>query len=328
MNKEIFDKKLQEKFSDENYTVLYYGKNSYENSVLKCLDCGRRIEVNTGELFRKRRKHICSACHYIRKDTLVNRNNISKLLTQKDCTEIEFYMSERKGIRHDCVRYKCGDCGRLNTREVANLLRAAVICNYCEVGGQLKDTDSFNEQLQERFGKTFDLLSEYVNAKTNVRIRCNHCGFIRDVKPNAFLQSGYCPKCSTKISKGEKIIREYLTKCNIEFETQKYFSDWNIGIHYFDFYIPEYNLLLEYHGIQHYEYNEFFHGTQENFLYRQAKDNTKKQTALTKGYNFVIISYQNFEKLEFILSYIFNSTTIPQGSRGKLLEIETSQEIG
>ena len=328
MNKETFDKKLKEKFPNENYTVLYYGKSSQENSVLRCLDCQHRIEVNTGELFRARRKHICSNCHYLRKDTQANRTKILKELNQKRCSNIEFYMCERSGIRHDCVRYQCGECGRLNAREVANILRAKVICNYCDQGGQCKDTDLFTKQMYDKYGESFTLLSEYTNAKTNVRIRCNQCGFIRDTKPNTFLDSGYCPKCGDKTSRGEAVIKKYLERYGIDFETQKYFQDWNIGIHYFDFYIPKYNLIIEYHGIQHYEFNTFFHKTYDNFLFRKQKDAIKQEQALARGLNFVIIGYQNFNNLEFILSNIFNSTTIPEGSRGKLLEIETTQEVG
>lgn len=90
MNKKIFDEKLKNKFSGENYTVLHYGNNSSENSVLRCLDCERRIEVNTGELFRSRGKHICSKCHYKRLDTKRNENIISKRLLSKGCKDFSF----------------------------------------------------------------------------------------------------------------------------------------------------------------------------------------------------------------------------------------------
>ena len=98
MDKETFDAKLKSKFSEEHYTVLYYGKNSYENSVLQCLDCGRRIEVNTGELFRARRKHICSKCHYKRKDTKRNEIAVSERLTTNGHELISFFMKERKEL--------------------------------------------------------------------------------------------------------------------------------------------------------------------------------------------------------------------------------------
>ena len=327
MNKEAFDARLKNKFSEEHYTVLYYGKNSYENSILRCLDCGRRIEVNTGELFRARRKHICSKCHYKREDTKINKIIISERLTTNGHDSISFFMKERKGIKHNMVSFRCGKCGHINEKEVANFLRQKYDCSFCEGLKESKDTDIFVSQLKERHGESLTLISEYENAKTDVIIRCNSCGFIRKVKPNTILTSGYCPKCGKKESKGEQQIKKFLDKAGIKFEFQKYFSEWNIGIHYFDFYIPDYNLVLEYHGRQHYEFVSYFHKTEENFYYRLSKDRIKKESALSRGLNYISISY-HIEDLEKLLSVLFNSTTIPEGSRGKCLEIETIQDIG
>ena len=324
MNKITFDAKLKEKFGDEHYTVLHYGSNSSENSVLRCLDCGCRIEVNTGELFRTRRKHICAKCHYKRCDTLRNEKIIFERLTAKGHNSISFFIKERKGIRHHMVHFKCGNCGRINEKEVANFLRQKYNCGFCEGKKESKDTDTFILELKERHGESLSLISEYVNAKTDVVIRCNNCNFIRKVKPNAILSSGYCPKCNKIASKGEQRIKTFLEKQDIEFQTQKYFSEWEIGIHYFDFYIPKFNLVLEFNGRQHYEFVPYFHKTEENFQYRLKKDEIKKEAALTHGLNYVSISY-HINDIEQILFNLFNSTTIPEGSRGKCFEIETDQ---
>ena len=86
-------------------------------------------------------------------------------------------------------------------------------------------------------------------------------------------------------------------------------------------------MVLEFHGRQHYEFIPYFHRTIDNFKYRLNKDFIKKQAALSRGYNYISISYR-VNCLENILSFLFNSTTIPEGSRGKCLEIETDQDIG
>lgn len=277
MNKEKFDTKLKEKFPDENYSVLYYGKNSYENSVLKCLDCGRRIEVNTGELFRSRRRHICSKCHYKRKGTQLNENVIRERLLVNGHTDIHFFMQNRNGIRHNNVHFKCGKCGKINEKETANFLREIYDCSYCEGVKRNKDTDIFMKEMYELYGDKFELVSEYNSVNESIIIKCSKCGFKRKVKPAAFLQNGYCPKCGKIKSKGEQKITNYLQKNNIDFETQKYFSEWGIGIHYFDFYIPEFNLVIEFNGKQHYKYNNFFHRSEENFLKEKDKDLKKER---------------------------------------------------
>ena len=327
MTLENFKQKLENKFPEENYVIIYAGKNSYEHSVLKCLDCGRRIEVNTGELFRSRRKYICTKCHYKRKDTRRNEEIISLRLKDK-ANNINFFMQDRKGIRHNMVTFTCNKCGRINTKEVANFLNQKYDCGYCEGKKESKDTDSFLLELNEKYGNKFTLLTEYHNSTTPVTVKCNKCGFIRNLKPPALLTSGFCPKCEKKSSIGEKRIGEFLTKNNIPFIPQMYFSNWDIGIHYFDFYIPSFNLVLEFHGKQHYQFNSFFHKSEEEFIYRKEKDKIKKDNAIKNNLNYVSISYQLINNLESILNYIFNSTTIPIGSRGKCLEIETIQDIG
>lgn len=327
MDQELFIKKLENKYPGESYKVIYVGENSSKTTVLKCLSCGRRIEVKTGELFSDKRKHICSKCNYKRADTKRNEEIIKTRLLGK-AENIEFYMKDRNGIRHDMVNFVCGRCGRINTKEVANFLRQKYDCGYCEGQKESKDTDSFSAELREKAGYKFTLLSEYINAKTPVRIKCNKCGFIRDVKPRTFLTSCYCPKCDRKSSKGEKIIANFLEKKNIRFIPQMCFSNFNIGIHYFDFYIPEYNLVLEFHGAQHYIFNEYFHKTLEEFSYRQKKDQKKKEAALKNGLNYVSIKYTLIDELDLVLEYIFNPTTISLESSGKCLEIETIQDIG
>ena len=327
MNKEDFIKKMQEKFPNEKYTIIYAAPKTTENSVLKCGVCGRRIEVNTGELFRTRRKHVCSKCYYKRKDTEKNEEVIRERL--KDCaTNIEFYMQERKGIRHNMVNFTCKKCGKINTKEVANFLNQKYNCSYCDGKKESKDTEIFLAELKEKAGNKFTLLTEYINAKTPIRIKCNNCGFIREIKPNSLLQSCFCPKCDKRGSLGERKIVKFFDNNGIDYIPQMYFSNWDIGIHYFDFYIPSYNLVLEFHGKQHYYYNEYFHKSQEDFLYRKQKDLIKKEAALKNNLNYASINYLLINDLTFILEKIFNSTTIPEGSRGKCLEIETIQDLG
>ena len=82
------------------------------------------------------------------------------------------------------------------------------------------------------------------------------CGNIISV-PIADLMSGNTCSCGCqKESIGEKNIALFLIKNNIKFETQKTFKDLkNIQKNhnlYFDFFLPDYNILIEFDGPQHY----------------------------------------------------------------------------
>lgn len=326
MNENKFIEKMKEKYKDKNYLIIYAGKNSYENSIILCLNCNNKIICNTGELFRKRRKTLCRKCEYIRKDTIKNREFIIEKI-KNEASNIYFFMDKlsNNGNYGDTVEFTCNNCGRVNKMRVGHLITNNSSCSCCYCSGQKnkKDHVAFNNELNKKFKNKFKLLSEYVDINTEITIQCMLCDFIRNVKPTAIIRSGYCPKCSKNNSIGEIKIKEWLISKSFYFETQKYFKEWEIGLHYFDFFIPENNLLIEFHGIQHYHFNSFFHKNNDDYIYRQERDNIKRDMAIKNNYNYVSIKYTLLDELETILPKIFDSTTISKESRGKCLEIES-----
>lgn len=328
MNIELFKEKLEEKFPEENYAILYAGKNSQEISKFKCLDCGRIIFVNTGELFRKRRKAICQQCNKSeRKDTAKNKEKIMKDL-EGVAYDISFFKKKlsKKGNCGTAVIFTCKKCEHINEIIVANIIKnkTKCCCQYCEGNKINKDHIIYKKELEEKYPKKFTLLSDYINIKTRIKVRCNDCGFIYKANPNNLIRNGVCPKCKKSLSIGENKIEKILYENDIQFEKQKYFKEWNIGIHYFDFYIPKYNLVIEFNGSQHYSFNVFFHKTKENFEYRKEKDFLKKEKAIENNLNYLSIKYTLVDSIEYILEKVFNSTT---NSKGKCFEIETIPKL-
>jgi very-short-patch-repair endonuclease len=91
----------------------------------------------------------------------------------------------------------------------------------------------------------------YKNAHTKVKILCKKHGVFTQ-NPSCHLQGQGCPSC--KESKGEIFINEYLVKREIKFIRQKTFNKCkNKSLLYFDFYLPELNLCIEYDGEFHYK---------------------------------------------------------------------------
>src|SRR5699024_11548816 len=58
----------------------------------------------------------------------------------------------------------------------------------------------------------------------------------------------------------------------------------------FDFYIPKYNLCIEYHGEQHYKDSGWFNSTEE-FNDLQKRDRIKKQYCIDNDIDFLEIPY-------------------------------------
>jgi len=99
-----------------------------------------------------------------------------------------------------------------------------------------------------------------------------------------------CSKC--KRSKGELAITIWLNSNNILFEAQKKFPNCkNIRPLPFDFYVSQYNLLIEYHGEQHFKQ---LTGNWKNhdLKYRQNLDRIKRNFALN-NFNYLEITYKD-----------------------------------
>ena len=121
-----------------------------------------------------------------------------------------------------------------------------------------------------------------------------------------------CPYC--KNSKGEMKIINYSKHHNVDYIFQKRFEDCrDIRPLPFDFYIPSYNICIEYDGEQHFMPVRFKGVSEEDSILRFE---TQKQRDLIKNKycqdNKIIlyrISYKDFDKIEEILNNIFLRTT-------------------
>ena len=136
----------------------------------------------------------------------------------------------------------------------------------------------------------------YTGATTKVIITCPEHGDFEQL-PNMHLQGRGCPRC--KESKGETKIANYLDQQNISY-IREYRLD---GYKYrYDFYLEGYNLLIEFHGGQHYESREYY-GGKKAFKKRVKHDKAKVELAKRNGIELLVISYLEIEQVEEILKY-------------------------
>lgn len=153
------------------------------------------------------------------------------------------------------------------------------------------------------YTKNNDLKPENVSYGMKIEVwwKCNLCKkswktFLCD----RARRNGYS-KCSCiNTSKIEKIVENILIDKNIIFESQKVFADCKyINSLRFDFYLFEYNLLIEVQGIQHYKPIDFANkGTEwanELFRKNQIKDQIKRNYCYENSINFLEIPYWEFD---------------------------------
>lgn len=111
----------------------------------------------------------------------------------------------------------------------------------------------------------------------------------------------WCPNC--KMSKGEKRIRYWLENNNINYIYEKMFNDLlgiGNGLLSYDFYLPDYNLLIEYQGEQH-EHQCGIFGGEDKFKIQQEHDRRKREYAERNNIKLLEIWYWDFDNIEEIL---------------------------
>lgn len=206
-----------------------------------------------------------------------------------------------------CIRCKC-DCG--NIKEMPSSYWGRVKSCGC-----LRQ-EQYNKQLidltNQRFGKLTVL--EKTNKKNNYGsylwlCRCD-CGNLKEIS-GAALRHHETFSCGCSfVSAGELKIIQILKLNNINFEQQKTFSTCIFPnthkLAKFDFYLLDYNLLIEYDGIQHFQYreNDNFWNTKEEFEKRQYRDNYKNQWAKENNIKLKRIPYYDYDKID--LNYLLS----------------------
>lgn len=171
------------------------------------------------------------------------------------------------------------------------------------------DTESFIELSNKVHGNKYDYSkSEYITQKTKTTIICPEHGEFKQKPTNHFHLKRGCPRCSE--SKGEREIRNYLDRNNIKYSEEHTFEGWadNNKLR-FDFYLIDYDICIEFDGVQHFKPIERF-GGEEYFKDIKRKDGIKNKFCFDNKIKLIRIPYKNIDNVEEILLkclYLYNS---------------------
>lgn len=160
-----------------------------------------------------------------------------------------------------------------------------------------KTTDQFIQDAKQIHKDYYDYSKiKYVNAYSKVEIVCPKHGPFWQT-PYAHLKGEGCPICSKtrgNRSKGEKIIENWLKDNNIKyiynFQIQMDIIVGKSNIILVDFYLPDYNLFIEYNGIQHYMPVEYF-GGKIQFDKQQKRDSILEGYCSKNSIKLLVIKY-------------------------------------
>lgn len=178
---------------------------------------------------------------------------------------------------------KTKSCGCLGKKNLENIHKNNII----DLKGQ-------------RFGKLVALypLEKRMGSYVGWHCKCD-CGAEVDVRSTSLI-NGHTISCGCARSAGEEYISNILNENNISFFRNYYFQDCkfnNVSPLYFDFYLPEYNTVIEFDGEQHYQIGRGYFNSQDSLERRQARDNTKNEYCFQKGIQIIRIPYSEKKKL-------------------------------
>ncbi len=133
------------------------------------------------------------------------------------------------------------------------------------------------------------------NSNRGYRVKCLDCNYeYRTLEQ----KMSSCPICGKRSSFAERFIYNMLFQAGIPFEPQKEF-EW-LPNHYYDVYLPNQNIIIEIHGIQHYEIVGMYSRLQPKELYLSTvKRDIEKYNAANSMVNYYIVNASCVSKSKF-----------------------------
>lgn len=180
--------------------------------------------------------------------------------------------------------------------------KGCMLCGHDKTNSKrTNSTEQFVERARSIHGNHYSYeKTKFIDMNKKVSIACPVHGIFSQLAAHHIFMKTGCPKC--KSSHGETVIRTWLTSHDIIFIEQYRNSDCKDKRSLpFDFYLPDYNLLIEYQGKQHFEYYRKFHRSLKGFEQMKKRDSIKRNWAINNSFIYLEIDYLNINNIQNIL---------------------------
>ena len=305
--KKLYDT-VQEEYSlediriDNDKTILYLKHNC----------CGEPYIVEQYKFFKKNCRCQNPDCKFKRRSQQRIRTHENVINQIYDLVQDEYsVLSEYKGSNSN-IKFKHNICSHEFPMTPHNFIFNKQRCPKC---AQLirnkklsKTHECFIEELELKYPNEYEVMDKYVNAFTKIRFLHKICGHITSQTPDKALTNlSICKFCDYPTHGEQKIIDCLDSIMFGEYEYQQSY-DGLVGINNgelsYDFYIPKYNLLIEYQG--EYHDGSVSCQTEEEFEIQKEHDRRKREYAKSHGIDLLEIWYWDFDNIENILTDYLN----------------------
>lgn len=313
-------KRTHDKFVNElnivnpNIEVLGTYINVDTKIQVMCKTCGHIWFVRPSDLLRKNNTG-CPKCSA--KNRCINRTK-SQSQFENELYEINPNIEVLGDYvnNHTKIKVKCKICNNIWSSTSLTLISKQCGCPLCSnkssANKRTKTHEKFINELKN-INPDIEVLGKYINNHTKIKCKCRLCGFIWYGIPNDMICKDHtgCPNCN--ISKGEKRIKEYLQTNHIDYISQKKYEGLlgvGNGLLSYDFYLPTYNLLIEYQGEFHDGSINTGFQTPKKFVTQQEHDRRKREYAMNNNIELFEIWYWDYDNITKILNKKLNNNNI------------------
>lgn len=170
---------------------------------------------------------------------LKKRNTCLQKYGKEFVLQVEEIIDKRKST---CIN-KYNESNWMKTDEAKNIFHTNWLNSENKQNQKLKVIEFLKE-------RDYELLSDYININTPIKIKCLKCNFIfEEYWTYEFRQSCYCPNCEPAFhnrSRAEQEISKLFNNYEIIENSRKIIPPYEL-----DIYIPSLNLAIEYNGLRY-----------------------------------------------------------------------------
>ena len=296
------------KKKNPDITPLEEYKRDSEPIMVKCNICGKIYKATPSNLLQGKG---CKECTNIkmRHDRMKSHDSFLQELQQinKNIIPLEKYNGRSNKILCRCLLHNTE--GYISP---SKLLSNQTFCKECIKEKVKQRAKTNNEFIKELFDINPDLitLEDYKGARTKIKVECKKCGYIWEATPS-YLLSGraHCISCSRSYSLGEETITNILKENNINFIPHKTFENLvGVGNHKlsYDFYLYDYNILIEYQG----QYHDGTAGNQTEKEYQIQIRHDKLKYDYAKQNNIFLLEIWYYQDIKQELYKLLNNIPV------------------
>lgn len=289
--KEFISKSLEIHKDKYNYSKVNY----ISNTKIVIINCKKHGDFNQTPAVHLRGGG-CNLCNLEERSILNRSNNMEFINKSNNIHNYKYDYSKVNYINNKTpVIIICKEHGEFKQEPRSHIGRSG--CPTC--ANKNINNKKFIKKCIDIHGDYYDYsLVNYIDSISKVEIICPK-KHVFSCTPNNHKNGRGCPIC--KESKGEREIRKYLESRKIEYKREHRF----LGCKHkrplpFDFYLPNYNICIEFDGEQH--FNKFrFEFDESKLEFRKLKDNIKNNYCKENNIILIRISYLDniISKLNF-----------------------------